>query len=262
MTLTTVTGRVRATSRLKTEGDGGARVVVTSWSSARAFPRTLGLAVPFDLEAADGTLTRVDPFEAVVVLPVRAQAVREGVRHEEAWIAAEDEITVEGELERAGRARQPPTLRARRIVGAGGARVHRLPPRTLQRGESEKLEAAPVTPVVTMAVGGEPVVAAPGAEEAVARRPKKKRAEAAMRPAPAMGALDPHPATASPTSPAPAGEVQTEAPPSSPAAAPPAGEVQTDLRLSHDSGRGRRAEGSAGEGLDPPEPKGSGERSD
>src|SRR5450432_2349589 len=220
MTLTTVTGRVRATSRLKTEGDGGARVVVTSLSSARAFPRTSGLAVPFDLEAADGTLTRIDPFEAVVVLPVREQTVREGVRHEAAWIAAEDEITVEGELERAGRARQPPTLRARRIVGAGGASVHRLPPRTLQRGESEKIEAPPtVTTVVTVAVGGEPAVAAPGAEDAAARRPKKKRAEAAARPAPATGgadplpapeagAPDPLPAPAAPTSPAPAGEVQ------------------------------------------------------
>jgi hypothetical protein len=209
MTLTTVTGRVRATSRLKTEGDGGARVVVTSWSSARAFPRTLGLAVPFELEGADGTLTRIDPFEAVVVLAVREQAVREGVRHEEAWIAAEDEITVEGELERAGRARQPPTLRARRIVGAGGARVHRLPPRSLQRGESEKIEAPAVTTVVTVAVGGEPIAAAPGAEDAATRRPKKKRADAPVRQAPATGGPDPLPATASPTSPAPAGEVQT-----------------------------------------------------
>ncbi|HVR01483.1 MAG TPA: hypothetical protein VMT47_05095 [Polyangia bacterium] len=198
MTQTTVTGRVRATLRLKAGGADGAHVVATSWASDRSFPRTTGAAVPFELETGDGTIYRVDPFEALVALPVRQRNLRAGVRHEAAWIAVADEITVEGELERAGRARAP-ALRARRIAltnteGAGA--LHRLPPRTLQRGDSEKIEApAPLAPppVATVAaapVGGE--LPAPVADEASSsndatdgpRRPKKKRPDSSGTPTP------------------------------------------------------------------------------
>jgi hypothetical protein len=154
MTFTTVTGRVRGTQRLKAAGAEGARVVETSWASDRPFPRTTGAGVSFELEAGDGAVYRVDPFEALVALPVRRSAVRDGVRHEEAWLSVADEITVEGELERASRGRAPAALRARRIVMAetGGASLHRLPPRALQRAEAEAIEA-------------------------VAPRPKKKRSD-------------------------------------------------------------------------------------
>jgi hypothetical protein len=188
MSLTTVTGRVRGTVRLKAEAAGaadgdGARVVATSWASDRSFPRTAGAAVAFELEAGDGAVYRVDPFEALVALPVRETAVRAGVRHEAAWIAVADEITVEGELERAGRGRAPPALRARRIAmaaGDGRAPLHRLPPRALQRAESERIETAvaptpapAVTTVVNVPVG-EPAPEAAQAEPAP-RRAKKKR---------------------------------------------------------------------------------------
>jgi hypothetical protein len=176
MNLTTITGRVRGTVRLK--ADGAARVVATSWASDRAFPRTAGAAVAFELEAGDGAVYRVDPFEALVALPVRETAVHAGVRHEAAWIAVADEITVEGELERGGR-RTPPALRARRIAmaGDGGAPLHRVPPRALQRAESERIEA-----------GGEPAGTTGGdapagdAAETTPRRPKKKRSDSSGTP--------------------------------------------------------------------------------
>jgi hypothetical protein len=129
---------VRPTVRLKAEGDA-TRVVASTWASDRAFPRTEGSGVVFELETGDGAVYRVEPFDALVTLPVRATVVEGGVRREEAWIAADDEITVEGELERGGRAR-PPALRARRIVMNGAAAAHRLPPRTLRRGEQEKID--------------------------------------------------------------------------------------------------------------------------
>jgi hypothetical protein len=141
MALTTITGRVRATVRLKGADGGGDRVVSSSWASDRSFPRTMGVAVPFEIEAPDGAVFRVDPFGALVALPVRARGARDGVRHEEAWIAFADELTIEGEVERAARNRQPPALLAHRIAAAGAAPLHRLPPRTLQRGESERVEA-------------------------------------------------------------------------------------------------------------------------
>jgi hypothetical protein len=211
MSTTTVTGRVRGTVRLKDGGHAGAgaRVVQTSWASDRAFPRTTGAAVAFELEAGDGAVYRVDPFEALVALPVRETAVRDGVRHEAAWIAVADEITVEGELERAGRGRAPPALRARRIAmtttdpaAPSGAGLHRLPPRALQRGESERIDAAPapvpaVTTVVNVPVGEPPAPDAPAAEppassaaaaspaaEPAARRPKKKRPDSSGTPTP------------------------------------------------------------------------------
>src|SRR5260221_8858688 len=102
MTLTTVTGRVRATVRLKTGGAAGTHVIATSWASDRPFPRTVGAAVAFELETGDGAVYRVDPFEALIALPVRQSEVRDGVRTEEAWIGPDDEITIEGALERAG----------------------------------------------------------------------------------------------------------------------------------------------------------------
>jgi len=204
MASTTVTGRVRATVRLKDDGAAGgagvARVVASSWASDRAFPRTQGAAVAFELQTGDGEVFRVDPFEALVTLPVRSRALREGVRHEEGWIANEDEITVEGELERAGRARQAPALRARRIAVGGAATQHRLPPRSLRRGEFEKLEVvvAPVAVVIpvpaeTPAPGAD--TSAPGAvapsdaaetsaEPTAARRPKKKRPDSSGTPTP------------------------------------------------------------------------------
>jgi hypothetical protein len=149
MALTTITGRVRPTVRLK--GADGDCVVSSSWASDRAFPRTVGVAIPFEVEAADGAVFRVDPFGAFVLLPVRRSGAREGVRHEEAWIAVADEITVEGELERAGRNRQPALL-AHRIAAAGAAPLHRLPPRSLQRGESERVEPpSPAPPAQTPA---------------------------------------------------------------------------------------------------------------
>ena len=227
MASTTVTGRVRATVRLKDDsavgGAGTARVVSSSWASDRAFPRTQGTGVAFELQTDGGEIFRVDPFEALVTLPVRSRALREGVRHEEGWIAHEDEITVEGELERAGRARQAPALRARRIAVAGAATQHRLPPRSLQRGELEKLEVV-VAPAAVLAVVPVPAAApapraespAPGAETpapgadtpaqgadtptsgavapsdaaepsaepAAARRPKKKRPDSSGTPTP------------------------------------------------------------------------------
>jgi hypothetical protein len=153
MALTTITGRVRATVRLKGASDGADRVVASSWSSDRAFPRTAGVAVAFEVEAPDGAAYRVDPFDAFVTLPVRRSGEHASVRHEEAWIAVADEITIEGDLERAGRARLPPTLRARRIAAQGGAPLHRLPPRSLQRGESE--------PAATTEPSGPPQAASP-----------------------------------------------------------------------------------------------------
>jgi hypothetical protein len=146
MALTTITARVRATVRLKGADAAGDRVVSSSWSSDRAFPRIVGVAVPFEVEAADGAVFRVDPFGALVALPVRRRDARDGVRHEEAWIAFADEITIEGEVERAARNRQPPALLARRIAAAGTAPLHRLPPRSLQRGESERVEAPAAAP--------------------------------------------------------------------------------------------------------------------
>jgi hypothetical protein len=172
MALTTVTGRVRGALRLKSGDDAAARVVATSWASDRPFPRTKGAAVAFELEASDGAVYRIDPFEALVALPVRERGLRDGVRHEEAWIALSDEIVVEGELERAGRA---PALRARRIAMArDGAAVHRVPPRALERAEAERVLArAPGAPEAPAAEPGAP--ASPDVLATAPRRPKKKR---------------------------------------------------------------------------------------
>jgi hypothetical protein len=192
MSLTTVTGRVRGTVRLKESEHAGAggRVVATSWASDRSFPRTTGAAVAFELEAGDGAVYRVDPFDALVALPVREKAVRAGVRHEAAWIAVADEITVEGEVASA-RGRAPAALRARRIAmststsaAANGAGLHRLPPRALQRAESERIEGTQ-TPAAATAVevpAGEPATETPS--DGAPRKQRKKRGDGSGTPSP------------------------------------------------------------------------------
>jgi len=206
--MTTVMGRVRATVRLKSDGGEAPRVLETSWATDRPFPRTSGVAVAFELEASDGQIYRVEPFEALVALPVRATQAHDGVRREQAWIAAHDEITVDGEVEHAVRASLP-VLRARRIVMAGTTTPHLLPPRTLQRGESEKVDevaaAAPVfegasaaatdvapdvaTEAAKTAAAGEGVTGPAvgpdsGAPPLPPRRPKKKRPDSSGTPPP------------------------------------------------------------------------------
>jgi hypothetical protein len=193
MAPTTVTGRVRATVRLK-DGDGGdAHVVAVSWASDRTFPRTRGVGVAFEVQMEDGVSLRVEPFEALVTLPVRQSVLRDGVRREDTWIAVEDELTIDGEVDGAGAV---PTLRARRIVLAGReATVRmRLPPGALTRGDFEEIAGVtpPIdreTPLETPApepanvdVAPEPAGAA--AEPAVARRPKKKRPDSSGTPTP------------------------------------------------------------------------------
>jgi hypothetical protein len=195
----TVTGRVRATVRLK-DGDvgGGARVVTLSWASDRTFPRTQGAGVAFELETGDGAVLRVEPFDALVTLPVRQSARRDDVRREAAWIAIEDEITVEGELAAATAA---PTIYARRIVLAGRPQLW-LPPRALARGEAEEIaRAAPANDLETSLEtpqetsletsadpasepAPEPAGADAAPEPAVARRPKKKRPDSSGTPTP------------------------------------------------------------------------------
>ncbi|HTA17815.1 MAG TPA: hypothetical protein VK989_00900 [Polyangia bacterium] len=194
MASTTVTGRVRATVRLK-NGDGGdAQVVAVSWASDRMFPRTRGVGVAFELETSDGVVLRVEPFEALVTLPVRQSVVRDGVRREDAWIASEDELTIEGELDAAGAA---PTIDARRISldGRDAMARMRLPPGALARGEAEEIarDTPPIDPAPSAAL--EPSAAPAGVEAAaepagdapapaVARRPKKKRPDSSGTPTP------------------------------------------------------------------------------
>jgi hypothetical protein len=189
MSLTTVTGRVRGTVRLKegAPGTAGACVVATSWASDRAFPRTLGAAVAFELEAGDGAVYRVDPFEAFVALPVRETAVRAGVRHEAGWISVADEITVEGEVA-AARGRAPAALRARRIAMAStetnGASLHRVPPRALQRAEGERIEAAPAPAVPASATAPVSETSETAPAEGAVRKAKKKRPDPTGTPSP------------------------------------------------------------------------------
>ncbi|HVZ72085.1 MAG TPA: hypothetical protein VHJ20_06890 [Polyangia bacterium] len=136
----TVNGRVRATVRLKhddLEGIDVPCVVESSWSSARAFPRTTGSGVPFEIETSDGDVYVVDPFEALLVLGVRWRDARDGARTEAAWISPGDSVEIEGDVQRG---RTHPTLRARRISTGGAAQTHRVPPRSLARGLAEKVE--------------------------------------------------------------------------------------------------------------------------
>jgi hypothetical protein len=190
MASTTVTGRVRATVRLK-NGDGGdAQVVAVSWASDRTFPRTRGVGVTFELQTSDGVVLSVEPFEALVTLPVRRSGAHDGVRREDAWIAIEDELTIDGELDDAGAV---PTLHARRIVldGPEATVRMRLPPGALTGGEFE--EIASVTPAIDLETPLETppepanADAAPepaGAEPAGARRPRKKRPDSSGTPTP------------------------------------------------------------------------------
>ncbi len=194
----TVHGRVRATVRLTANGVDGACVVASSWSSARVFPRTLAAGVTFELETAEGELYTIDPFEAVVVLPVRRRVVVEDTRTEDAWIADGDEVEIEGELQPArGPAR--PVLLARRLSTPAGGTTHLIPPRSVTRGESERIEApvaaapAALPPVVETPTSApdEPAVITEAAEspassesEQAPRRPKKKRPDSSGTPTP------------------------------------------------------------------------------
>jgi hypothetical protein len=173
--MTTVSGRVRPTVRLKQNEVPVACVLSSSWSSDRAFPRTVSTGVVFEIEIEDGAIFRVDPFEAFIALPVR-QASRDGTtRRELAWVAVEDTITVEGAIERAGRSRLPPLLRAQRIAAAGTSGQHRIPPRTLGRGEPET--APPEAATAPDAPSQEP-------PSPIAARRKKKRPDSSGTPTP------------------------------------------------------------------------------
>jgi hypothetical protein len=226
--MTTVMGRVRATVRLKSDTAGPPRVLETSWAADRSFPRLAGVGVPFEVETSDGQIYRVDPFEALVALPVRARTSRDGGAREEAWIEAHDELKIEGELEPAGRARLPPALRARRIEQAGPPALHRLPPRALGRGESEPIASEPIAPeppapepIAAEPIGAEPPAAAgatpvsvepeasvaPPSDASVAAPPAEPPSEVAARsleeapPAATEAATPPEAATLAPRRP-------------------------------------------------------------
>jgi hypothetical protein len=184
--MTTVSGRVRPTVRLKQNEVPVDCVLSSSWSSDRAFPRTVAAGVTFEIETEGGDVLRVDPFEAVIALPVR-QASRDGaIRRELAWACVEDVITVEGEVERGGRSRLPPLLRAHRIVVVVDfPGQHRIPPRTLGRGETEK--AAPEEPAAPHAgTTADTAVASPSpqADPPNTGRRKKKRPDSSGTPTP------------------------------------------------------------------------------
>jgi hypothetical protein len=140
-----VSGRVRPTVRLRQDEVDAVCVLATSWSSERAFPRTVGVGVPFEIETAGGEILRVDPFDAVVALPVRRYERAGGVSREYAWIGPDDEVTVEGDLDvgDASSSRQPPALHATRIASVlTGCARHHIPPRALRAGEIEPRAAA------------------------------------------------------------------------------------------------------------------------
>jgi hypothetical protein len=156
--MVTIHGRVRATVRLRdgqpgVGGGGGAPcVLATSWASDRSFPRTVGVGVPFEIETAAGEVFRVDPFQAMVALPVRRRERDGGISREYGWLAPADEITVDGELDPEDPASPPPALHARRIAlpAPAVADVHRVPPRALRSGEAdevrgERVEASAAT---------------------------------------------------------------------------------------------------------------------
>ena len=166
-----VSGRVRPTVRLRQDQVDAVCVLATSWSSERTFPRTVGVGVPFEIETAGGEILRVDPFDAVVALPVRRYERSDGVSREYAWIGPDDEVTVEGDLDAAGEAsaaRLPPALHATRIAAAlTGCARHHIPPRALRAGEIE-----------THAAGSTSQPAAPsqaGAEAPPLPRRRRKR---------------------------------------------------------------------------------------
>lgn len=130
----TVRGRVRATVRLDQgrDGDGGPCVIATTWATDRPFPRTGGVGVTFEIETDAGEILRVDPFAGLVVVPVRRrERDGEGVSREAGWLAAGDEVTVEGE-------RDGDLVRAARVAGEAhrgdASSEHRVPPRALTAG--------------------------------------------------------------------------------------------------------------------------------
>lgn len=144
--MTTVSGRVRPTVRLRQDDVDAACVLATSWASDRPFPRTVGVGVAFEIETASGEIFRIDPRAAVIALPVRRRERKNGVSREYAWVALDDEITVEGELDHGGRSRRPPALHATRIaLAAPGVDVqsgrHHIPPRALIQGQADQGQA-------------------------------------------------------------------------------------------------------------------------
>jgi hypothetical protein len=213
----TVNGRVRATVRLKAdtapEGAGATCVVASTWASNRPFPRTAATGVAFELETADGEIYGVDPFEALLALPVRRRETDGDTRAEAAWIGHGDEVTVEGDLRRGGRGAPKQIVHALRLATLAATSVHRVPPRALSRGEAEKVEvprevaatatatptatvAAATTPAATeTAVTDEPATTAgdastspsassPGTEGPTRKPPKKKRPDSSGTPTP------------------------------------------------------------------------------
>jgi hypothetical protein len=158
--MVTIHGRVRATVRLRDgqlgvsaggAGIGEPCVLATSWASDRAFPRTVGVGVPFEIETAAGEVFRVDPSEALVALPVRRRERDGGISREYGWLAPADEITVDGELDPEDPASPPPALHAKRIAlpapATGPADVHRVPPRALRSGEADAVRGEASTPI-------------------------------------------------------------------------------------------------------------------
>src|SRR5436190_10558389 len=134
----TVRGRVRPTVRLKRDGGGAPCVLATSWASDRPFPRTSGAGVTFEIETESGEALRVDPFEALAVVPVRRRERGEGggPAREEGWLAVGEEVIVDGE-------RDGNVVRAARIAGAdagAGGETHRVPPYRLAIGEEQREE--------------------------------------------------------------------------------------------------------------------------
>jgi hypothetical protein len=146
--MTTVTGRVRPTVRLRQTEVDAACVLATSWSSDRPFPRTAGIGLHFEIETATGEVFRVDPFDALVALPVRRREHAGGVRREYGWVAPADEVVVEGEIDRDGPSRLPPALHACRIDlrAPDSTAHHRVPPRALVPGEADDGSAPPPPP--------------------------------------------------------------------------------------------------------------------
>jgi hypothetical protein len=193
----TVNGRVRATVRLLAEGVDASCVVASSWSSARTFPRTKAAGIAFEIETTEGETYAVDPFEALVILSVRRRSTDGDARTEHAWLGHGEAVEIEGDL-RPGRGAAKPTLRARRISATpAAAGSHRIPPRSLSRGQAEKVEPPRAAPEASPAPEAMPesmpaaAAAAPTAAEPAtaepappARRPKKKRPDSSGTPTP------------------------------------------------------------------------------
>ena len=173
--MSVVSGRVRGTVQLRQDEVGAACVLATSWSSERAFPRTVGVGVTFEIETDGGQILRVDPFDAVVALPVRRYDRRVGVSREYAWIGPDDEVTVEGDFV-AGDPdpSQPPCLRATRIAAAAaGCARHHVPPRSLRTGQAAERTTAGASPEADGAPAPGGPSSGPGDPQPLPRRRRK-----------------------------------------------------------------------------------------